>query len=321
MSRTPARHQKPPLSTRPSSARPGAHGGRHRQHRPSHAAAAPAHKPTRIAAAVAGSTLLAAAAVTPVLLHWAGSAPHGTALDQDGGGGTGTVGHPGTLDGTAAGQPDTHRAGSANLPVGASGVHRASIRPTPSQTRVPVRAAVPRPRRARHAAPTSAYQNPLRGISGLLPERVDMGVDFGGSGPIYALGDAVITNATGSSGGWPGGGWITYKLTAGPQAGLMVYVAEDVRPDVQVGQSVTSATVIATMFDGGDGIETGWAQPDGSSALSQLPEAGGISGGGPFPTEVGLSFEQVLQNVGVPAAPNRGDSPSGTLPPGYPAAG
>ena len=108
------------------------------------------------------------------------------------------------------------------------------------------------------------YRNPVRDVSGLNPERIDMGVDFGGSGPVYALGNAVITNASGNTAGWPGGGWITYKLTDGPDAGLMVYLAEDVTPTVQVGQHVSSATVIGTMFGGGDGIETGWAQQTAS---------------------------------------------------------
>jgi hypothetical protein len=146
-----------------------------------------------------------------------------------------------------------------------------------------------------------------------------MGVDFGGSGPVYALGNAIITNATGNSAGWPGGGWITYRLTDGPAAGLSVYVAEDVTPAVQVGQQVSSSTVIANMFNGGAGIETGWAQPDGASAESQLPEAGGISGGGPFPTEVGLNFDELLQVVGVAAASNSIQSGYGILPPNYPA--
>jgi hypothetical protein len=146
-----------------------------------------------------------------------------------------------------------------------------------------------------------------------------MGVDFGGSGPVYALGNAVITNADGDSAGWPGGGWITYRMTSGPARGLTVYLAEDVTPSVQVGQQVTASTVIASMFNGGAGIETGWAQPDSSSAESQLPEAGGISGGGPFPTMVGLNFEELLQTLGVPAANNRADAPSGLLPAGYPA--
>jgi hypothetical protein len=165
------------------------------------------------------------------------------------------------------------------------------------------------------------YRNPLRDVSGLNPERVDMGVDFSGAGPVYALGNAVITNATGNSGGWPGGGWITYKLTDGPDAGLTVFLAEDVTPTVQVGQHVSSATVIADMYEGGDGIETGWAQQSGLSAESQLPEAGGIGGGGPFPTRIGLSFEGLLLSIGVPAAPNRAQAPYGILPPNYPVIG
>jgi len=162
------------------------------------------------------------------------------------------------------------------------------------------------------------YQNPLRDVSGLVPERIDMGVDFGGAGPVYALGNAVITNATGNSAGWPGGGWITYKLTDGPDAGLTVYLAEDVSPTVQAGQHVSSSTVIANMFTGSDGIETGWAQQSGLSAESQLPEAGGVGGNGPFPTRIGLNFEELLRSVGVPAAPNLTQSPFGLLPPNYP---
>jgi len=163
------------------------------------------------------------------------------------------------------------------------------------------------------------YRNPLRGVIGLVPERIDEGVDFSGAGPVYALGDAVITNATGNSAGWPGGGWITYQLTDGPDAGLMVYVAEDVTPTVQVGQHVLASTVIASMFAGGVGIETGWAQPSGLSAESQLPEAGGIGGYGPFPTRIGVNFDALLQSLGVPAAPNRTQPAYGLLPGSYPA--
>ena len=161
------------------------------------------------------------------------------------------------------------------------------------------------------------YVNPLRSVSGLVPERIDEGVDFGGSGPVYALGDAVVTNA-GENAGWPGGGWITYQLSDGPDQGLMVYLAEDVTPTVQVGQHVTPSTVIGNMFNGGDGIETGWAQPTGVSAESELPEAGGIGGGGPFPTKVGLNFDQLLVLLGVPVAPNGGDVAYGLLPANYP---
>jgi hypothetical protein len=163
----------------------------------------------------------------------------------------------------------------------------------------------------------AAYVNPLRAVAGLVPERIDEGVDFGGAGPVYALGDAVVTNA-GENAGWPGGGWITYRLTDGPDAGLMVYLAEDVTPTVRAGQRVTPTTVIANMFGGGDGIETGWAQPTGVSAESELPDAGGIGGGGPFPTQVGANFDQLLQLLGVPAAPNAAEPAYGLLPPNYP---
>jgi hypothetical protein len=151
-----------------------------------------------------------------------------------------------------------------------------------------------------------------------MPQRIDMGVDFAGSGPVYPIGDAVVTNATAADAGWPGGGWITYQLTDGPAAGLMVFVAEDVQPTVQVGTHVTPTTVIADMYNGSAGIETGWAMPDGSSAESQLAVAGGISGGGPFPTMVGVNFDQLLVALGAPAAPNAGQAGYGALPSNYP---
>jgi hypothetical protein len=166
---------------------------------------------------------------------------------------------------------------------------------------------------------SGSYRNPLRGVAGLVAERIDDGVDFAGTGPVYALGDAVVTGAAADNFGWPGGGWITYRLTGGPGVGLMVYVAEDITPAVVTGQRVSPSTVIGTMFDGGDGIETGWAQPTGLSAESELPQAGDIGGLGPFPTRIGVNFDELLQSLGVPAAPNRAQSPYGLLPAGYPA--
>jgi hypothetical protein len=307
VSRTPARHQKPPRSA--SSRRPGAHA---RPQKPS----ALAHKPTRIAfAAVAGSTLVVSAAVAPAVAHWIQSGSRNAALDQAGGA-PGNIPSP-RASGAHATTAPSHKPTQADHPAPArSKAHAGGQRPQ-APARVPgkhARRHHPRPQVV--AAPV--YRNPLRGISGLVPERIDMGVDFGGSGPIYAIGDGVITNATDTSSGWPGGGWITYRLTDGPAAGLMVYVAEDVTPNVQVGQTVTPSTAIATMFNGSAGIETGWAMPDGSSAESQLPVAGGISGGGPFPTEVALNFEALLRTLGVPSSPNIGDSPNGILPSNYP---
>ena len=161
------------------------------------------------------------------------------------------------------------------------------------------------------------YLNPLRDVSGLFPERVDMGVDFAGAGPVYAIGAGVVTEAMADNGGWPGGGWITYQLTDGPAVGEVVYFAEDVTPTVQVGQKVTPDTVIGHMFNGSDGIETGWAMLDSASSESELPEAGGISGAGPFPTAIGMNFEYLLRALGVPAANNFGEPTSGLVPSRY----
>ena len=303
MSRTSARHRKPP----PRYAAPRRGLARHRK--PSPVTTALQNKPVQVAAAVAGSALIVSAG--PAATHGLVHAPSSAGLG---------------------------RADAVSSLPGAStylGRHAAPQTPAPfhAHPKLPAKPAsvskTPAPRPARHRKPSQhthhqptpaapVYLNPLRSVSGLLPERIDEGVDFGGAGPVYALGDGVVTNASGSNYGWPGGGWITYRLTDGPDAGLMVYLAEDVRPTVQAGQRVTSSTEIAQMFEGGDGIETGWAMSNGDSAESQLAEAGGISGYGPFPTMVGLNFEELLQSVGVPAANNRGQSPSGLLPPNYP---
>jgi murein DD-endopeptidase MepM/ murein hydrolase activator NlpD len=297
MSRSSGRHRK--TSHHP----PASHS---HQRRKRSRVAALQHKPVRIAAAVAGSTLIVSGA-SPTMIGTLHHLPGVNQADEITLPGLGASLGERVSQLPGAGPLTASRAVTIAPPAGASRVQARRLR------------SASRHQRARQkAAPAPAYRNPVRDVSGLIPERIDMGVDFGGSGPVYALGDAVVTGATADSAGWPGGGWITYRLTDGPDAGKMVFLAEDVTPTVQAGQHVTSGTVIAHMCDCGDGIETGWAMPDGSSAESQLPEAGGISGAGPFPTEIGLNFEEMLQAVGVPAANNRSASPSGTLPSGYP---
>ncbi len=168
-------------------------------------------------------------------------------------------------------------------------------------------------------AVTPHYLDPFRDVAGLVYERIDQGVDFSGTGPVYALGDGIVTSAIAYSPGWSGG-WITYQLTDGPAQGLTVYVAENVTPTVIVGQAVTAYTVVGNMFDGSEGIETGWSQPTDLSAESQLAVAGGIGGLGPFPTDVGTNFDALLISVGVSPAPNYGQTSFGILPANYPSA-
>jgi murein DD-endopeptidase MepM/ murein hydrolase activator NlpD len=259
--------------------------------------------PGQVAAAAAGAALIGAA-VAPAAASWSDHPSSSPAPAADL--------HPPTVN---DGHKVVARAGAGNtsrLNNDIAAVKRHAQRAAKER-------AGRRHRRTTHATVTVGYDNPLRDISGLIPQRVDMGVDFAGSGPIYAIGDGVVTAATGASAGWPGGGWITYQLTDGPAAGEVVYVAESVRPTVTAGEKVTSSTVIGDMLAGGYGIETGWAMPDSASAESQLAEAGGISGGGPFPTIVGINFDELLQALGVPAAPGFTPNGYGTLPSRYPA--
>ena len=181
---------------------------------------------------------------------------------------------------------------------------------------VPTLASPPPPARPSPSPPptrsSNGYGNPLRAVSALTPERIDQGVDYSGFGSVYAIGNGVVRNTFGS--GWPGGTFIAYQLTDGPANGLVVYVAEDIAPDVQVGQSVSSGTVIGQMYGGPHGIETGWADP------TSLPDTMAHAYGqydGSDPTAFGVNFSQFLQSLGAPGGTENGPV-SGDLPAGWP---
>src|SRR5690348_2271021 len=80
-------------------------------------------------------------------------------------------------------------------------------------------------------AGASGYVNPLASAS-VRAERIDQGVDYAGSGTIGALGPGVVTQVVPSGSGWEGGGFVEYKLTAGPYAGHYVFAAEGLTPTV-----------------------------------------------------------------------------------------
>ncbi|MCL5048183.1 MAG: M23 family metallopeptidase [Firmicutes bacterium] len=159
---------------------------------------------------------------------------------------------------------------------------------------------------------TGTYANPLRSVAALTPDRIDQGVDYSGYGPIYAIGDAVILSTY--NGGWPGGAYICYRLTAGPAAGLVVYAAEDINPTVQVGQSVNANTVIGDAYEGPDGIETGWAAP-AADGLTMAAANGQFYGSNS--TAFGANFSQLLQSLGAPGGVPQ-NPPTGAVPPGWP---
>lgn len=164
------------------------------------------------------------------------------------------------------------------------------------------------------SAPTttsnSSYQNPFRSIVNLVPEQIDQGVDFSGTGPIYAIGDGTVNGVYQN--------WylteplIAYTLSDGPAQGKTVYVAECITPSVQAGQKITSNTVIAQMINCGNGMETGWANP------SQLPYSMARFCWDNVSSSFGVNFSQFLQSIGGPAGVPMESNPPCTLPQGWP---
>jgi murein DD-endopeptidase MepM/ murein hydrolase activator NlpD len=158
----------------------------------------------------------------------------------------------------------------------------------------------------------AGYSNPLRGVAALTPERIDQGVDYCGAGPVYAMGDGTVLSTY--NGGWPGGTFITYQLTSGPAAGLVVYVAEDLNPEVSPGQDVTSDTVVGTLYEGPNCMETGWADGGAGDTMAMVAEQ--FSGANS--TAFGLNYSELLQTLGAPAGVLQNPVASGSLPGGWP---
>jgi murein DD-endopeptidase MepM/ murein hydrolase activator NlpD len=161
------------------------------------------------------------------------------------------------------------------------------------------------------------YVDPFSQVAGLVPERIDMGVDYAGTGPVLALGSGTVFNTKGS--GWPGGVFIGITLDAGPFAGLSYFVAEDVKPAVRVGDHVRAGQEIAVMYGGPAGIETGWASGHGdeplAAALGQQNKRGDPGG---WSSAAGVSFDRVLVSTGTPSGIPQGTKVHGKLSAPYP---
>jgi murein DD-endopeptidase MepM/ murein hydrolase activator NlpD len=164
---------------------------------------------------------------------------------------------------------------------------------------------------------TAPYLNPLRRAAGIVSQRIDQGVDYDADGgsPLYALGDGKVVVVY--NWGWPNGVFIAYRLTDGPAQGQYVYASEDLAPDISVGQSVTSSTVIGTFVAGADGgydIETGWA--DGAVLGNSMARTYGQSDGYDS-TAFGQDFSRLLVSLGAPGGILKG-TVNGSLPAGWP---
>jgi murein DD-endopeptidase MepM/ murein hydrolase activator NlpD len=204
--------------------------------------------------------------------------------------------------------PAAHTAVLLPLPSAPPSTTVPSATPVPPSATVPLAATSPTP-----VPPSSSrYANPLRDVVALSAERIDQGVDYSGFGPIYAIGNGVVLSTVGN--GWPGGTFIAYRLTDGPASGLVVYAAEDIEPSVQVGATVTSGTVLGHVYEGPDGIETGWA--DGSALPNTMARTYGQFDGSNS-SAFGYNFSELLQRLGAPAGIPNG-APNGSVPAWWP---
>lgn len=151
----------------------------------------------------------------------------------------------------------------------------------------------------------NVYKNPLRDIKDLTAMRVDQGVDYGGSGPVYAIGEGTIVNINNS--GWSVNGgpptFIAYQLSEGPAQGKYVFFAENCIPDpsLKIGQVVHFDTVICTMVNASPHTETGWANGAAlGEALSHNVWNTSVDNEQHY-TAYGLNFSQLMVKLGAPA--------------------
>ena len=158
---------------------------------------------------------------------------------------------------------------------------------------------------------TLPYRNPLRSIHSLKAGRIDQGVDYSGSGPVYALGQGTVLDRYNK--GWPDGTFISYRLAHGPAAGHVVYVAENVTPQVSKGQHVTSHTVLGTLHNAYPNMEIGWSADAGSGYA--MCHSGYVEG---HSTVCGLNINKLLGVLGAPSGYKQSGYVTGHLPPGFP---
>jgi hypothetical protein len=142
------------------------------------------------------------------------------------------------------------------------------------------------------------YCNPYRAITKLNPERIDQGVDYGGSGSIYALGPGTIDlyrNRTDP--GWPGGTFMSYKLSDGPASGKVIYLAEniDLNPALKSGSFVFNGTVLGTLVNASPDSESGWGVAGAGYTAEHACYIEGCT------TPLGVNFNDLLVCLGAPS--------------------
>ena len=93
----------------------------------------------------------------------------------------------------------------------------------------------------------------------------------------------------------------------------MVYVAENVTPQVARGQHVTSQTVLGTLHNAYPNMEIGWSANAGTGYA--MCHRGYIEG---HSTVCGLNMNKLLVDLGTPSGHKQSGRVTGHLPSGFP---
>ena len=152
---------------------------------------------------------------------------------------------------------------------------------------------------AAHAT-SATYINPLHYVTCCgVWERTDQGVDatMPAGSPILAPSRVKIL---GIEPDWYAGQPLVYfELLAGPQAGKIQYVAEEITKLARPGSVLQQGQTIARFASSGTGIEYGWSTPNG---LTLARATTGAEGGAM--TAAGMWMRSWLNSVGARAGPN-----------------
>jgi len=159
------------------------------------------------------------------------------------------------------------------------------------------------------ASPRAAgYIDPLAGQRWELA-RTDQGVDYKPvvPEPVRAIGAGVVVYSSSTDcppTGWPGCAVIGYKLTTGPKAGVIIFVAEHLVGLLPKGAAFGAGARIATALPGYPWTEWGWANCAGSGPAVQY---NGAPDGTPMPG--GLAFARFMRELGAGSAMDPGPGP------------
>jgi hypothetical protein len=206
-----------------------------------------------------------------------------------GGGSSGSTvphAHPHALDPLAGQEPVYSYA--SGTPIGDVNAHA----PPLSQVRSELKLALVYARKT-----NATYINPLQYVNHW--ERTDQGVDA--TMPVGApiLAPTTIKILAVEPDWYAGQPLVYYELLAGPDAGLVQYVAEEITNIAEPGLTLTQGQTIATFAPQGTGIEFGWSTPSGTTLAVATSgyEEGQV-------TPAGVAIRKWLNALGANAGPS-----------------